>query len=63
MPRVPNPRPRPGISALGSRFDLLTQQYDSDLARLEMVYEAGNLLGYFSPETCPFCGASPSTST
>jgi len=45
------------IDALSSRFDLLTQQYDSDLARLEMVHEAGNLLGYFSPETCPFCGA------
>ena len=42
---------------MSSRFDLLTQQYDSDLARLEMVSEAGNLLGYFSPETCPFCGA------
>jgi hypothetical protein len=45
------------IGALSSRFDLLTQQYDSDLARLDMVYEAGNLLGYFAPETCPFCGA------
>lgn len=45
------------IGALSSRFDLLTQQYDSDLARLEMVSEAGNLLGYFSLETCPFCGA------
>jgi len=45
------------IGALSSRFDLLTQQYDSDLARLEMVSEAGDLLGYFSPETCPFCGA------
>lgn len=47
------------IGALSSRFDLLSQQYDSDLARLEMVSEAGNLLGYFSPETCPFCGAEP----
>lgn len=45
------------IGALGSRFDLLTQQYDSDLARLEMVSEAGSLLGYFAPDTCPFCGA------
>lgn len=45
------------IGALSSRFDLLSQQYGSDLARLEMVAEAGNLLGYFSPETCPFCGA------
>ncbi|WP_020143926.1 hypothetical protein [Terracoccus sp. 273MFTsu3.1] len=45
------------IGALSARFDLLTQQYDSDLARLEMVSEAGNLLGYFSPEACPFCGA------
>lgn len=47
------------VRSLGSRFDLLKQQYDSDLARLEMVTEAGTLLGYFSPGTCPFCGAGP----
>jgi len=47
------------VSALSSRFDLLALQYDSDLARLEMVTEAGTLLGYFSPGNCHFCGAEP----
>ncbi len=47
------------VSALSARFDLLAQQYDSDLARLEMVTEAGTLLGYFAPGICPFCGANP----
>lgn len=47
------------IEGLISRFALLAQQYDSDLARLEMVSEAGNLLGYYLSATCPFCGAEP----
>ncbi|MGW6401261.1 hypothetical protein [Streptomyces sp. NPDC055134] len=41
------------------RFHLLRRQYESDLARLEMVSEAGNLLGYFHTGTCVFCGAEP----
>ncbi|MGW3638567.1 hypothetical protein [Streptomyces sp. NPDC005143] len=41
-----------------ARFGLLRQQYESDLARLRMVEEAGNLLGYFRTETCVFCGAT-----
>jgi hypothetical protein len=45
------------ITALQARFGLLAQQYDSDLARLEMISEAGNLLGYFNPGRCVFCGA------
>lgn len=45
--------------ALNSRFHLLLQQYDSDLARLEMINEAGTLLGYFEPGECVFCGAEP----
>ena len=45
------------ISALTSRFQLLGQQYESDLARLEMISEAGSLLGYFNPGQCVFCGA------
>ncbi len=45
------------ISALMSRFRLLGQQYQSDLARLEMISEAGSLLGYFNPGQCVFCGA------
>ncbi len=43
--------------ALKQRFGLLRQQYDSDLARLDMIREAGNLLGYFRRGTCVFCGA------
>lgn len=45
------------ISALTSRFQLLGRQYESDLARLEMISEAGSLLGYFNPGQCVFCGA------
>ena len=46
-------------SALHARFRLLLNQYDSDLARLEMISEAGSLLGYFTPGVCVFCGAEP----
>ncbi|MGW5643711.1 hypothetical protein, partial [Saccharopolyspora sp. NPDC003762] len=45
--------------ALDSRFRLLHDQYTSDLARLDMVGEAGTLLGYFNPGRCVFCGAEP----
>ena len=45
------------ISALEARFQLLGQQYASDLDRLDMISEAGNLLGYFNPGQCVFCGA------
>jgi hypothetical protein len=44
---------------LKSRFQLLLEQYTSDLKRLEMVAEAGTLLGYFNPGRCVFCGADP----
>jgi hypothetical protein len=43
---------------LYARFRLLQQQYASDLERLEMVDEAGTLLGLFNLEICPICGAS-----
>ncbi|MER3389764.1 MAG: hypothetical protein RJQ01_06990 [Microcella sp.] len=46
-------------AALRQRFTLLQKQYESDLARLEMIAEAGNLLGYFRSGTCVFCGAEP----
>lgn len=46
-------------AALRHRFNLLLKQYESDLARLEMITEAGNLLGYFRRDTCVFCGAEP----
>lgn len=48
-------------TALRQRFSLLEKQYESDLARLEMIAEAGNLLGYFQRGTCVFCGAEPSS--
>lgn len=48
-------------AALRQRFTLLQKQYESDLARLEMIAEAGNLLGYFRPGTCVFCGAEPAS--
>ncbi|MFD0398286.1 hypothetical protein ACFV84_09765 [Kitasatospora sp. NPDC059811] len=47
------------VRDLLGRFDILRQQYESDLARLEMVGEAGNLLGYFRAGRCVFCGAEP----
>lgn len=47
------------IEVLESRFSLLLDKYASDLARLEMVGEAGTLLGLFTPGTCVFCGADP----
>ncbi|WP_185792084.1 AAA family ATPase [Actinoallomurus bryophytorum] len=45
------------VQALLERFGLLRQQYESDLERLEMVSEAGTLLGYFRSGPCAFCGA------
>ncbi|WP_328508310.1 hypothetical protein OG981_53685 [Streptomyces mirabilis] len=47
------------VDDLLGRFGLLRNQYESDLARLEMVNEAGSLLGYFRTGTCVFCGAEP----
>src|SRR5690606_4018881 len=47
------------VRSLLARFDLLRQQYESDLARLQMVADAGTLLGYFRTGTCVFCGATP----
>lgn len=46
---------------LRERFILLRKQYENDLARLDMIAEAGNLLGYFRSGTCVFCGADPSS--
>lgn len=48
-------------AALRERFALLQKQYESDLARLKMIAEAGNLLGYFRSGTCVFCGAEPAS--
>ncbi|BET45093.1 ATP-binding protein [Kitasatospora aureofaciens] len=51
------------IDDLLGRFGLLRSQYESDLARLAMVSEAGNLLGYFRTGKCVFCGADPEHQT
>ncbi|MGW1766113.1 hypothetical protein ACWCQL_18815 [Streptomyces sp. NPDC002073] len=47
------------VGDLMARFTLLEEQYLSDIDRLFMVTEAGNLLGYFRVDTCVFCGAEP----
>ncbi|SFL67789.1 hypothetical protein [Streptomyces pini] len=47
------------VDDLLGRFELLRSQYESDLARLAMISEAGGLLGYFHTGTCVFCGAEP----
>lgn len=46
-------------STLNGRFQLLQSKYESDLARLDAVEEAGNILGYFTQGVCVFCGAEP----
>lgn len=45
------------LAGLGQRFDLLNQQYISDLHRLEAISEAGIRLGQLNEERCPVCGA------
>ncbi|WP_250000253.1 AAA family ATPase [Actinoplanes sp. M2I2] len=45
------------VGELLARFSVLRAKYDSDLQRLEMVREAGSLLGFFRPGVCVFCGA------
>ena len=44
--------------ALTARLSLLDAQYASDLSRLEMISEAGSLLGFFSTAVCPYCGGA-----
>jgi hypothetical protein len=45
------------LSGLQARFDLLRQQYASDLRRLEAIAEAGVRLDQLKEERCPICGA------
>jgi hypothetical protein len=45
-----------GTRALAARLGLLDTQYSSDLSRLDMIQEAGSLLGFFATTVCPFCG-------
>lgn len=52
-----------GTRALAARLGLLDTQYASDLSRLDMIAEAGSLLGFFSTAVCPFCGSPVSDSS
>jgi hypothetical protein len=45
------------LSELQTRFDLLQEQYESDLRRLEAIAEAGVRLDQLKEERCPVCGA------
>ncbi|MDQ3267036.1 MAG: hypothetical protein M3Y59_25845, partial [Myxococcota bacterium] len=45
------------LSELQTRFDLLQQQYESDLRRLQAIAEAGVRLDQLKEERCPMCGA------
>lgn len=45
------------LSELQRRFELLQQQYLSDMRRLESTAEAGTRLGQMNEERCPVCGA------
>lgn len=45
------------LSELQKRFELLEEQYSSDLRRLEAITEAGVRLGQMKEERCPVCGA------
>lgn len=45
------------LSELQVRFDLLQEQYSSDLRRLATIAEAGVRLDQLREERCPMCGA------
>jgi len=45
------------FSELQTRFDLLQEQYSSDLRRLETIAEASVRLDQLKEERCPMCGA------
>jgi hypothetical protein len=47
------------ISITLDNFDQLMLVYESDVARLEAIEEAGFLLGLDANEACPLCGATP----
>jgi hypothetical protein len=46
------------VRQLRKRFDLLSQQYVSDLRRLETIAEAGGRLAQMTEERCPVCGSA-----
>lgn len=45
------------LMELQTRFDMLGDQYESDLKRLEAISEAGLRLDQLKEERCPMCGA------
>lgn len=45
------------ISSLHARFTLLKDQYESDLKRLELLHQAGDVFKPRDGSSCPFCGA------
>ena len=47
------------LASLEARFGLLRTQYESDLARLEMLAQAFDVLAVEENGSCPFCGADP----
>lgn len=47
------------IAGLLDRFELLARHYESDLARLRGIEEAGTLFVVLGQSTCPLCGAEP----
>ncbi len=47
------------VSALIERFQLLEQHYASDLARLDMIEQAGSLYVVMDEGQCSLCGAPP----
>ena len=42
-----------------ARFRLLDEHYESDLARLDGIREAGALVSVLDRQACPLCGAAP----
>ena len=50
---------RDEITELQSRFQLLDQQYTSDLKRLVAIEESGQFFVLREPMSCPLCGALP----
>jgi len=50
------------IREMLQRFALLKEHYDSDIARLEGIEEAGSLVAALAPGRCPLCGSDTSIS-
>lgn len=51
------------VSVTLESFAQLMQVYESDVARLEAIEEAGFLLGLHGDDSCPVCGAAPEAQT